>query len=85
MGKILLDSKDRLLKGISGIIMAEVLSRFKQPWLKKLRWVWPSGTNIPEFAYTFPSPNDNENWEVVMFRYIHELERVLEMYSIHSH
>ncbi|RPB24888.1 hypothetical protein L211DRAFT_158565 [Terfezia boudieri ATCC MYA-4762] len=73
LGKIIIESNDRLLKGVSGKLIAETLTGLQlNDWSKHLKYFWPLG--MTSYYAEFPGEFEEEDWEPRLFEYIDATE-----------
>ncbi|KAF8449868.1 hypothetical protein BGX38DRAFT_1269908 [Terfezia claveryi] len=74
LGKIIIESNDRLLKGVSGKLIGETLTGLQlNDWSKHLKYFWPLG--MASYYAEFPGEFEEEDWEPRLFEYIDATEK----------
>lgn len=74
VGKIILESNDRILKAIAGALIAEILCKGEPETLEKwMKYFWPR--NAPSYVLKFPAGCQTARWWRELFEFIDELEK----------
>ena len=79
LGKIVIESNDRLLKGVAGKLIAETLAGLQlHDWSKHMKYFWPLG--MASYYADFPGEFDEEDWERRLFKFIDDMEKKHQMW-----